>query len=379
MRSVPLCPPFLPSSACSIMSKMPGDSQDKSQDQESTPMVEVDYRDDPVVKILLNLYEEQTKSMPDDKKLEEGLQLVKNYQRRLQVKDEVRTPSFFFGNLNFGLTGFLLGAFPEHFWVWQLCKCSFLLSLIVKRRKPRDYSLFEFCWIMNFASVGMGLALAVAPYFPAVHDLVNLPFTSLAIFAIANGPLAWSVVVFRNAFVMHDWFNTACLFIHISPPVCTWTFRWYHARVLAAYPQRVTLPLNEYADAVTFLDIVVPGALVYCTWMVLYTTLQFIWDDFCCLSTASKGALPIMLPMPGAKSSNRLRALQYNLTQFLLALLCISCTVLMWHSFYIHTGFLLFIILYAIYIGAYKIRRSTVRWYLKPFDALENAKRRDRN
>lgn len=45
-------------------------------------------------------------------------------------------------------------------------------------------------------------------------------------FAMAAGPLAWAISIFRNSLVFHDPDNTASVFIHLSPFVLFWCLRW---------------------------------------------------------------------------------------------------------------------------------------------------------
>uniref|UniRef100_A0A7S4CFW0 Glycerophosphocholine acyltransferase 1 n=1 Tax=Eutreptiella gymnastica TaxID=73025 RepID=A0A7S4CFW0_9EUGL len=187
----------------------------------------------------------------------------------------------------------------------------------------------------------------------------------------------------------------ASLYIHMSPAVMSWTFRWYTDRILQAYGgERFSLPglTEEVAASVTVFDIVLPGAMVYLAWMVPYTLWLLIcgihhsptttgketsWNDLC---TQKKSPLPMLLCLgrqdPAELVADRLRALQYNLTQFAFSAVAMSLSALMWHSFTLHTAFLLCIILYAIYVGSAKIHRSMMRWYLRPFGVLEEVKRR---
>ena len=45
-------------------------------------------------------------------------------------------------------------------------------------------------------------------------------------FSFATGPLCWSVFIFRNSIVLHDIDQLTSTFIHISPPLLFWCWRW---------------------------------------------------------------------------------------------------------------------------------------------------------
>ena len=93
-----------------------------------------------------------------------------------------------------------------------------------------------------------------------------------------------------------------------------------------------------------------------------------------------------MLGLPNGRKSTKtefdavlhspLKVLVLNLIQFTMALLAASLTPLMWHSFYIHTGFGLFLVGSAIWQGS-----SSYLYMLAPYVAakeheIEKAKRK---
>ncbi|GJD05819.1 Uncharacterized membrane protein [Galdieria sulphuraria] len=56
-------------------------------------------------------------------------------------------------------------------------------------------------------------------YFIQVFHRIN--------FGIANGPLAWAIVLWRNSLVFHSLDKMTSLFIHSFPPLVTYCLRWY--------------------------------------------------------------------------------------------------------------------------------------------------------
>ena len=43
---------------------------------------------------------------------------------------------------------------------------------------------------------------------------------------LANGPLAWAILVWRNSFVFHSVDKVTSTFIHAMPPLVTFCQRW---------------------------------------------------------------------------------------------------------------------------------------------------------
>jgi hypothetical protein len=48
------------------------------------------------------------------------------------------------------------------------------------------------------------------------------------VFCLCNGPLAGAIVMWKNSLVFHDIDKMISLFIHIYPPIVTYTIRWWH-------------------------------------------------------------------------------------------------------------------------------------------------------
>lgn len=111
------------------------------------------------------------------------------------------------GVCNVIITGILAFRWPEHFWIWHVCKTALLFSArYVRFRKEKlELYLLDWCYVVSYLTlIGTGLALLrtelgyVTPLARHNSALVK------AVFATASGPLAWSVFIFSNSLVMHD-------------------------------------------------------------------------------------------------------------------------------------------------------------------------------
>jgi len=60
---------------------------------------------------------------------------------------------------------FLVGGWPEHFWVVHTFKTLVLLPLVWFRRRARKvhYYMMDLCWVMCACSCVFGLGLAFMP------------------------------------------------------------------------------------------------------------------------------------------------------------------------------------------------------------------------
>lgn len=90
--------------------------------------------------------------------------------------------------------------------------------------------MFDLCWVMNFSFLLVLLIMAIT-------DLNTISSETRSrivkiIFGFTCGPLGWSVALFSNALVFHSVDHISSLFIHITPMLMIYTFRWHSDIIL---------------------------------------------------------------------------------------------------------------------------------------------------
>jgi hypothetical protein len=191
-------------------------------------------------------------------------------------KTHFRPLSFFLGVANTGITPFVVGRWPQHFWILYCAKGLVLLPYTfgIRCSQKKGWYQLDLCWVMNFLMPVYCCNRALALYAPEYHPLqghTDLP-ASLEVggnafavmFALGNGPLGWSVLALGNALVFHDSLQTAVTFIHLTPILFTWCVRWHSAVVDAAWPG--LFPVQDAPDLFRL------PVLAYLAWWVPYTT-----------------------------------------------------------------------------------------------------------
>lgn len=116
------------------------------------------------------------------------------------------------------LTQFILFIYPEYFGIYYTL---WIIPLLIYRffvYTSRKWSLFmlDFCYFTNILCL---LHLWIYPTSPYLFETT---------FILSNGPLVWAVVAWRNSLVFHDIDKMTSLFIHLAPPLVTFTQRWYY-------------------------------------------------------------------------------------------------------------------------------------------------------
>jgi hypothetical protein len=144
-------------------------------------------------------------------------------QRASFYEKEGLTPlSFYTGLMNVGLTGFVVGYVPQHFWIPYFFKCS-ILTVVAFRTRWRDATTLyfcDFCWVVTLCNLlWLGAALLTAYGVADFAWLTASPVVFRAIFTLSCGPLGLAVFILQSALVMHDAVQMAGLAIHLSPYV----------------------------------------------------------------------------------------------------------------------------------------------------------------
>jgi hypothetical protein len=172
---------------------------------------------------------------------------------------------FFFGVANTAFTPYLLGGFPQYFWIWTTIKSIFLIGYVFMLRIPKKqcFYMLDLCW---WGAAG-SCAFCLSSYLYDISPADQRTYFRL-VFVICNGPLAWSVPMLHCSLVFHHIFHTANLFIHISPALLTLAMHWNHGLLEAAFPGKFsTSPDPE----LSFGEMWSMGMVLYFCWWVPYS------------------------------------------------------------------------------------------------------------
>ena len=159
--------------------------------------------------------------------------VVVKKQAASYIEKGLSPSSFFSGQINIAFTMFMLGHSPEYYWIFQALKCYFYLGMTWKHKlkhKEEILYLTEFCWVachvymIHLTQALLGAAGVVSPW---TTGCTNDKMKFYLYWGLANGPFAFSVIIFKNALVLHDLPNLASAFIHLTPSSLTWSLRWY--------------------------------------------------------------------------------------------------------------------------------------------------------
>ncbi|CAL8464752.1 g4287 [Coccomyxa elongata] len=267
-----------------------------------------------------------------------------NTPHRILTRDKA---AFVLGTLGAMLSAFWLGKSPGTF--KQLYTVAafilFALRFFTYRSRGMHYYLLDYCYVVHATLL---VHLWVFPHSAFLHKIT---------FAYASGPLAWSILAFRNSLVFHSLDKITSLFLHWFPACVAWTERW-HPEVQAREAGKSPEAVNKWQNA-TLVQLVLLPCVPYLLWAVLYYTKVFIvsskkiqdrnYETLFKWITKQKGNIiaRVVLSVPPPWQPLAYMCVHITLTTMTFAL----CKV-WWSSYAAHTAFLLFILAVSAWNGA---------------------------
>jgi len=230
-------------------------------------------------------------------------------------------------------TPYIVGVFPQIFPSWYLISAFGLFSMraYIYFKRDKKFFLLDFCYFAN------ACIMIFLLFFPKNETYF------IMCWGFANGPLALSVVAWRNSMVFHSLDKVTSVFLHMSPAILMYGLRWkWHGTI--AVP--VTL---------TFWDSMVYTLVPYIVWQFAYWVIVFvIYENK--VPTAgkfllfTKGGLPAHLSNIPFGKENAI----YGLIVVQLAYTIITTlpVVLYFHYEWIHFLFLVYVEMQAISNGS---------------------------
>jgi len=145
--------------------------------------------------------------------------------KKQKLKEKITAPPFLrtsdkcaftLGIIALCVTEYILLKQPQWMSLWY----TFLgFPLLIARyfsysQQKYQYFMLDFCYYLQV------LLLVHLYVYPSV-ELFQI------LFALSNGPLCVAIVMWRNSLVFHDLDKITSVFIHIFPPLVTFSLRWY--------------------------------------------------------------------------------------------------------------------------------------------------------
>ena len=170
-------------------------------------------------------------------------------------KDEL---AFTLGIINLVFSAWLVGAYPQCFWIYHAIKIPILLGykLYLNSMVKKQLFLLDFCYVINYFSVIYYVFCIMKKNIPAMHDANDInflgPLVFRCLFGVATGPMAMAIPAFRNSLVLHDWNQVAVLATHWSPNIALWGMRWFPEALNKSFPDTFHFGCDNLPQQTTY-------------------------------------------------------------------------------------------------------------------------------
>jgi hypothetical protein len=245
------------------------------------------------------------------------------------------THTFYFVSII--LSSYIFGAFPEKFCYLHALKVILYLVLRFYSFKKRKfhYYMCDFCYLVNLFSI-----------YVSIFDPYNLALQK-TLFVVANGPLAISVLLFKNKIVLHSFDHNTSTFIHISAMLLSYVSRWH------------VLKNMENINVESWLSLTLYGFCFYMIWAVAYGYMMFgVLRE----RTVTKGNMTmfdwateetVLSKLKNISSNEKVQQFIYMMIHAAFVSLFLLCAPFFWYNQLLHFVYAMVIITMAFWNGSY--------------------------
>lgn len=265
---------------------------------------------------------------------------------------------FVAGVWNVFLSIYIMAKCPWLYFLWHTIKNTLYLiyRFFIFRKRKMEWFLSEFCYVVNYCTFFHVAICLLKRHVPALHflnDILNPwgPTIFRILFAWSFGPVAASVVGFKNALVFHSFDHMTILAVHIGPPLVCYGLRFYAKELEDAFPDTFHLGIVDspsWDDSLK--ELFVNPVVGYATWLGIYALFHFLL--FASL-LREQGMITMVTDLPFlASRPEAQRPLIYCAAHSFLSCLTFAFAQIWWRSHEAATVFLLTLLFVATWNGA---------------------------
>ncbi|KAE9371523.1 hypothetical protein N431DRAFT_342430 [Stipitochalara longipes BDJ] len=281
-----------------------------------------------------------------------------NNTETINVREKIL---FICGVFNILLSGYIIGAFPEHFHYWYTAQLLYLLPIRCYTYHQRGYQFFlpDLCYIVNL------LCMCTIWLFPRSTRLF------IGTYCLAFGNNAVSITMWRSVMVFQSLEKVTTVFIHVMPCVALHCLvhlmppDLQQQRFPAIWAVKMLAPSLKIQDSLLIMTIW--STVPYCIWQLSYyfiitvrqreriaagTPTSFTW----LMKRYAQAKIgEVMLSLPKSLQEPAFMMLQY----FYIIFTSLPCLFWFW-SRYASAAFLMVVFSGSVYNGA--------AYYIDKFD-----------
>jgi len=153
------------------------------------------------------------------------------------------------------LSVYTVSAWPQYYWLLHnsVMFIMFPIQYLFFRKDGNHYFFMEFCYSVNYYGMIVTFAALFQRYFPSDNPniitnclaFMNSTTAMRGFFLLATGPVLIATKLFGFAIFFHDLREVCSCWMHFSPAVVAYTFRWHSEELHSSFPGVFKFDANE--------------------------------------------------------------------------------------------------------------------------------------
>jgi hypothetical protein len=249
-----------------------------------------------------------------------------------------------------------------------------ILYRLVRWRKIKwHYFLWEYCYVVNYFTLVYFAVCLLKKHVPTLQFLHVLDSFGQEFFRVAYsyamGPLALSILAFRNGLVFHSLEHLTILAVHFGPAAAIYGMRWYPAELEADFPDTFHFDV-KYENSHLFKDLFIRPVMYYMLlWSIPYALMMFYFraerikeKGYHTMYSIYEQSLDSVIGVLGPS----LRPVLYMAMHAVLSYMAFLLTPFLWRSFWLNTAYLIALITFSIWnASTYYFEVFSVKYQLQ--------------
>jgi len=259
---------------------------------------------------------------------------------------------------------YIVSAKPQYYWLLHnlVMFILFPMQYLFFRKDGNHYFFLEFCYSVNYYGMIVTFAALFQWYFPSDNPntitrclaFMNSTHAMCGFFLLATGPVLWATKMFGFAILFHDLREVCSCWMHFSPAVVAYTFRWHSEAVHESFPGMFKFDVNEPLSYWGFGDIYLASVYYIFAWAIpFYIILWMVGDRLArkgyktLIHFVCEGDMLKSFPV-------RQRPVIYIMGHFIGSILAMAFSLFWWKFKLAHNAFLCFLFFNMIYAGGHQ-------------------------
>lgn len=256
---------------------------------------------------------------------------------------------------------YIVSAKPHYYWLVHnlVMFILFPIQYFFFRKDGHHYFFLEFCYSVNYYGMIVTFAALSQWLFPTETSntltsflaIMNSTYAMRGFFLLSTGPVLWATKLFGFAIFFHDLREVCSCWMHFSPAVVAYTFRWHSEAIHQTFPGMFKFDVHEPLSYWGFGDIFYASVYYIVAWALPFYFILWLVKD----RLAEKGYKTLIHFVCEGDMLKSFavgqRPMIYIVGHFIASILAMVLTLLLWKFELAHFSFMCFLFFSMIYAG----------------------------